>query len=200
MKPAAFTYHRAATLDQALALLAHHGDSAKVIAGGQSLVPMMNLRLARPEHLIDLNAITGLDAIVEDATQRVEFHLVPWDHAREELIFYLPKARLVFEGDLFASGEGEAPIAQRSADLLASTIRDRGLLVDRIVGVHGRLSGGRAVLPGRWLERLGRAHLVHHRTGAAPYGFLLPIVPARHRAAVASLRPVETRALVSNTS
>jgi beta-carotene 3-hydroxylase len=68
------------------------------------------------------------------------------------------------------------------------------------VGVHGRLSGGRAVLPGRWLERLGRAHFVHHRTGAAPYGFLLPIVPARHRAAVASLRPVETRALVSNTS
>jgi beta-carotene 3-hydroxylase len=68
------------------------------------------------------------------------------------------------------------------------------------VGVHGRLSRGRPVLPGRWLERLGRAHAVHHRTGAAPYGFLVPIVPARHRAAVASLRTVETRALVVNTS
>jgi beta-carotene 3-hydroxylase len=68
------------------------------------------------------------------------------------------------------------------------------------VGVHGRLSGGRAVLPGRWLERLGLAHAVHHRTGAAPYGFLVPIVPAKHRAAVATLRPVATRALVPNTS
>jgi glyoxylase-like metal-dependent hydrolase (beta-lactamase superfamily II) len=77
--------------------------------------------------------------VVEDATQRVEFHLAPWDHAREEIIFYLPKARLVFEGDLFASGEGEAPIAQRSADLIADTIRDRGLVVERIVGVHGRV-------------------------------------------------------------
>ncbi len=68
------------------------------------------------------------------------------------------------------------------------------------VGVHGRLSGGRPVLPGRWLKRLGRAHTVHHRTGAAPYGFLVPIVPARPRSAVASLRPVETRARVSKTS
>jgi beta-carotene 3-hydroxylase len=68
------------------------------------------------------------------------------------------------------------------------------------VGVHGRLSGGSPILPGRWLRRLGRAHAVHHRTGEAPYGFLVPIVPARHRAAVASLRPVETRALVENTS
>jgi beta-carotene 3-hydroxylase len=68
------------------------------------------------------------------------------------------------------------------------------------VGVHGRLSGGRAVLPGAWLERLGRAHDVHHRTGAAPYGFLVPIVPGRHRTAVASLRAVETRALAANTS
>jgi beta-carotene 3-hydroxylase len=68
------------------------------------------------------------------------------------------------------------------------------------IGVHGRLSGGRPVLPGRGLEWLGRAHAVHHRTGAAPYGFLVPIVPARHRAAVVSLRTVETRALVPNTS
>ena len=67
------------------------------------------------------------------------------------------------------------------------------------VGVHGRLPGGRP-LPGRWLRWLGRAHAVHHRTGGAPYGFLVPIVPPRHQAAVASLRPVETRALVENTS
>ena len=64
----------------------------------------------------------------------------------------------------------------------------------------GRLSAGRPVLPWRWLRWLGRAHAVHHRTGRAPYGLLVPIVPPRHQAAVASLRPVDTRALIENTS
>jgi glyoxylase-like metal-dependent hydrolase (beta-lactamase superfamily II) len=76
--------------------------------------------------------------VLEDATQRVEFHMVPWDHAREEFVFYLPKARLLFEGDLFASGQGETPVAQRVAELLARTIRERGLAVETIVGVHGK--------------------------------------------------------------
>jgi aerobic carbon-monoxide dehydrogenase medium subunit len=57
MKPAAFSYHRPRTLDDALSLLALHGLDAKVIAGGQSLAPMMNMRFAQPAHLIDLNAL-----------------------------------------------------------------------------------------------------------------------------------------------
>jgi carbon-monoxide dehydrogenase medium subunit len=65
MKPAAFRYHRPATLDEALALLAEHGDAAKLIAGGQSLVPMMNLRLAQPAELIDLGDLRELGAIEE---------------------------------------------------------------------------------------------------------------------------------------
>lgn len=68
MKPAAFEYHRPDSLTEALALLARLKESAKALAGGQSLVPMMNLRIARPEHLVDLNAIAGLDAIVETST------------------------------------------------------------------------------------------------------------------------------------
>ena len=63
MKPAAFTYHAPRSVDQAVALLASHRDSAKLLAGGQSLVPMMNLRLAQPLHVIDLNPIAGLDVI-----------------------------------------------------------------------------------------------------------------------------------------
>ena len=63
MKPAAFTYHAPRSVDQAVALLASHGVSAKLLAGGQSLVPMMNLRLAQPLHVIDLNPIAGLDVI-----------------------------------------------------------------------------------------------------------------------------------------
>lgn len=63
MKPAAFRYHGPASLVEALALLAEHGDAAKAIAGGQSLVPMMNLRVAQPAELIDLNHIKGLSDI-----------------------------------------------------------------------------------------------------------------------------------------
>ncbi|WP_175821216.1 xanthine dehydrogenase family protein subunit M [Burkholderia sp. BCC0419] len=72
MKPAAFAYHRPRSLDEALALLAEHGDDAKIIAGGQSLVPMMNMRFAQPAHLIDVNALGELRGIqVSGGTLRI---------------------------------------------------------------------------------------------------------------------------------
>ncbi len=61
MKPAAFTYHRPGTLDAALALLERHGEGAQILAGGQSLGPLLNLRMAFPDHVIDINDLTGLD-------------------------------------------------------------------------------------------------------------------------------------------
>jgi aerobic carbon-monoxide dehydrogenase medium subunit len=60
VKPAAFDYHRPASLHEALELLARLGAEAKPIAGGQSLVPMMNMRLASPAHLVDLNDLSEL--------------------------------------------------------------------------------------------------------------------------------------------
>ena len=63
MKAAPFTYHRPDSLDDALALLAEHGDEAKVLAGGQSLLPIMALRLGRPDHLVDIGRVPGLDEI-----------------------------------------------------------------------------------------------------------------------------------------
>ena len=60
MKPAPFAYHRADSVEQAVALLAQLGDEAKILAGGLSLVPMMNLRLARPSALVDVTRIPGL--------------------------------------------------------------------------------------------------------------------------------------------
>ncbi|MGH7579739.1 MAG: FAD binding domain-containing protein [Gemmatimonadales bacterium] len=65
MKPAPFDYHRPDTLDEALALLAELGSDAKPLAGGQSLVPAMNFRLARPAALVDLNRLAPLDFITE---------------------------------------------------------------------------------------------------------------------------------------
>ncbi len=66
MKPAPFAYVAPRSLDEALALLAEHGEQAKLLAGGQSLVPMLNFRLARPDLLIDLNRVPGLDGIALD--------------------------------------------------------------------------------------------------------------------------------------
>jgi carbon-monoxide dehydrogenase medium subunit len=65
MLPAAFEYHRPESLDEALSLLSAHGDDGKVLAGGQSLIPLMKLRFAAPEHLIDINRISGLDGLQE---------------------------------------------------------------------------------------------------------------------------------------
>jgi len=63
VKPGRFEYHAPRTVGEAATLLARYADECKVIAGGQSLVPMMNLRLAAPSHLIDLNRIDGLDSV-----------------------------------------------------------------------------------------------------------------------------------------
>jgi carbon-monoxide dehydrogenase medium subunit len=57
MKPAAFGYHRAGSVDEAVTILAGEGDEAKIIAGGQSLIPMLNLRLAYPRLLVDIAAL-----------------------------------------------------------------------------------------------------------------------------------------------
>jgi len=69
MKPAPFDYHRPATLDEALALLERYEGDAKVLAGGQSLIPLMNMRLARPAALIDLERIDGLSGLRFDGAR-----------------------------------------------------------------------------------------------------------------------------------
>ena len=66
MIPAAFEYHAPSTIDEATALLAKLGEDAKILSGGQSLIPLMKLRLASPTHLVDINGIPGLSGIRED--------------------------------------------------------------------------------------------------------------------------------------
>jgi carbon-monoxide dehydrogenase medium subunit len=67
--PAPFAYERAGTVDDALALLQQHGPEARLVAGGHSLLPMMKLRLARPEVLIDINDLTDLSYIRLDGSE-----------------------------------------------------------------------------------------------------------------------------------
>ena len=66
MYPARFEYHAPGSVEDALEILERYGDEAKVLAGGQSLIPLMKLRFASPRALVDINRIQGLDTISED--------------------------------------------------------------------------------------------------------------------------------------
>jgi len=82
MIPASFDYHAPKTLDEALALLARLGDTAKILAGGQSLIPAMRFRLASPEVLVDLNRIHDL-AFVEERGDHLAIGALTREYALE---------------------------------------------------------------------------------------------------------------------
>jgi carbon-monoxide dehydrogenase medium subunit len=71
MKPPPFEYLRPVDLDGVLAALAQGGEETKILAGGQSLIPMMNLRMLAPKQLIDINRVAGLDRISLDGDRLV---------------------------------------------------------------------------------------------------------------------------------
>ena len=66
MIPGSFEYHTPSSISDAVALLQQYGEEAKILSGGHSLVPMMKLRIAEPEHIVDINGIAGLDYIKEE--------------------------------------------------------------------------------------------------------------------------------------
>lgn len=97
MKPAPFEYHAPESLSDVLSLLAEHGDEAKLLAGGQSLVPMLAMRLTRFEHIVDLNGVDELRGVSRDngtltikamTTQRTVEH----DRAANEAVPLLTEA------------------------------------------------------------------------------------------------------------
>lgn len=68
MIPASFEYHRPQSLDEAIAILASHGDDVRIVAGGHSLIPMMKLRLAQPSQLVDLQDLAELRGIGDNGS------------------------------------------------------------------------------------------------------------------------------------
>jgi carbon-monoxide dehydrogenase medium subunit len=66
MYPAAFEYHLATSIEDTIAVLDAHGSDAKVLSGGQSLIPLMKFRLVRPEVIVDINRVPGLASVTED--------------------------------------------------------------------------------------------------------------------------------------
>ena len=110
MKPAPFDYFAPSTVDEALALLQEHGDEAKPLAGGQSLIPAMNFRLARPRVLVDLNRIAAL-AYIRSETNGVA-------------IGAMTRQRTVERSDVVA---GVAPLLAEAVPSIAHPqIRNRG--------------------------------------------------------------------------
>src|SRR5260370_35795967 len=102
MIPGPFSYHRPATVADAVKLLSHLGDEARPLAGGHSLVQMMKLRLATPDHLVDLHGIDGLKGIRREGN-RIVIGAMTTQH------------------DLLASGEiaKSVPILHEAALLIA---------------------------------------------------------------------------------
>jgi aerobic carbon-monoxide dehydrogenase medium subunit len=117
MKPPAFSYHRPESVPEALAVLAEVGHHGKVLAGGQSLVPLLNVRLAAPAHLADVNWLDELDEVaVDDRSVRVGALA---RHARVEHDPAAVAALPVLAGAL--------------ADVGHPTIRNRGTVVGSLV-------------------------------------------------------------------
>ncbi len=94
MIPPAFEYLRPNTIPEAIAFLQQYGDDAKILSGGQSLIPMMKLRIARPAYLIDINRIAGLSYIKEEGgflkigglTREAELESSPLVHAKYPIL------------------------------------------------------------------------------------------------------------------
>lgn len=94
MIPPSFEYLRPKTVPEAVAMLQQHGDEAKILSGGQSLIPMMKLRLARPGVLIDINRISGLSYVKEEGgylkigglTREAELESSPLVHSKYPIL------------------------------------------------------------------------------------------------------------------
>lgn len=170
MKPAAFEYHRPESVEEALALLAEHGYDAKLLAGGQSLVPAMNFRMAVPAVLIDLNRIAGLDGIAEvDGGLRIGAMVRqrvaerdPLVAARAALIAetlpYVAHAQIRNRGTMGGSIAHADPAAEMPAVMLAldARFRLRGPNGERLVSAGEFFTGlfGTALEPDEMLTEI----------------------------------------------
>jgi carbon-monoxide dehydrogenase medium subunit len=139
VKPAPFRYARPQNLADAVALLASADHDVKILAGGQSLVPMMNLRLVRPAVLIDLNGVPGLDHITHGADGGLTIGALARHAALAGSTAVIERAPLLAEAARHVGhlairprgtlgGSRPTPIPQRSpAALVAPTPRSRSM-------------------------------------------------------------------------
>ena len=216
MKPAPFDYVRPESLDDALAALAEGGgDDAKVLAGGQSLVPALNMRLLRPTLLVDVNRVAGLDGVTDDGgALRVGAVVRQADsrlRAHPALAAVLPhvghtvtRNRGTVGGSIaHADAAAELPLAlvATGGSVIAASIRGRreircGRAVPR--PIHDRARAGRARrgdrVAGSGREATGSPSLSSHSVAATSRSAWPPLTSERDamRVVVGSVTPTPT--------
>ncbi len=150
MKPGVFEYHSPRTVDEAVALLREYGDDAKVLAGGQSLVPLMNMRLARPAVVVDINRIESL-AYIRDEDGGLRFGALTRQRAAERSPLVAERCPLLRDalrlvghvqirnrGTIGGSIAHADPAAELTAVLAAldGEVTARGPRGDRVIGAR----------------------------------------------------------------
>lgn len=155
MKPAAFDYIAPRTVDEALAALANAGGDAKVLAGGQSLMPMMNFRLVKPAVVVDINRLPGLDRIEGDGARltlgalvrhrttasdpAIRRHLPVVTEAMTHVAHFTVRNRGTFVGSLcHADPAGEMPMVALMLDAELRAVSVRG---ERRIGARDFFQG-----------------------------------------------------------
>jgi aerobic carbon-monoxide dehydrogenase medium subunit len=155
VKPAPFEYFRPASLSEAISLLAEHGDACKILAGGQSLVPAMNFRLARPATLIDINDLHELGYVrtnderlsIGALTRHAAFHRPVVDgplglllsKVVRHIAHYPIRQRGTFGGSLAhadPASEWCLVATTLGADIVATSVRG-----ERVIGSHAFFNG-----------------------------------------------------------
>jgi carbon-monoxide dehydrogenase medium subunit len=166
MKPPPFAYHRPATRADVDRLLAEHGDEAKILAGGQSLIPILNMRLSAPAHLVDVNGLRDEPAepVLDDGVLRfpplvrhAAAERSPHPLLREALS-YVGHPAIRSRGTIVGSIAHADPAAELPAALLAldGEVRCRGANGTRTVPADEFYLGALETAPGpdEWLEEV----------------------------------------------
>jgi aerobic carbon-monoxide dehydrogenase medium subunit len=166
MKPPPFAYHRPETREAVDRLLAEHGDEAKILAGGQSLIPILNMRLAAPARLVDINGLEGEPTAPQTGDGQVRFGpLVRHADAErgchpliEEALSYVGHPAIRSRGTVVGSIAHADPAAELPAALLAldGEVRCRSGRGTRTVPAREFFLGAleNALEPGEWVEEV----------------------------------------------
>jgi CO/xanthine dehydrogenase FAD-binding subunit len=166
MKPPPFAYHRPATREAVDRLLAEHRGDAKILAGGQSLIPILNMRLSAPDHLIDINGLRDepKEPVLEDGVIRFGPLVRHADAERSahpllaEALTYVGHPAIRSRGTVVGSIAHADPAAELPAALLAldGAVRCRGANGTRTVPAHEFFAGALETVLGadEWLEEV----------------------------------------------
>jgi 2-furoyl-CoA dehydrogenase FAD binding subunit len=166
VKPVAFRYERPGSVEEAVALLAEHGDEAKVLAGGQSLVPALNMRVARPSVIVDVNRLPLGDVSCENGSWRVGALVRQAD--RRLLDHPLLAEAIPYVGHFATRNRGTVAGSLTHADASAELPLCLALLGGSVVTSAGRDIGAGDLFVTHWTTSIEPTELVVESSWPAP--------------------------------